>query len=202
MHPSHKQIWIPGFIILAALAAVIVWAVSTSSRVYAKPELGAKPELALGPDSASGWRIGEPVTYETLTIFPVLSSQEALHRRFRNPRCSARLGRSNCRRTRRIHAPFAQWRRTCRSKFRRRRASKPTSPRKSRQKTLAPSRWRSGFRRQARSHHRQGPYHPNRRAAAASRCLLRRTQPLDQRWCHLRRRENHGSSHRARTSRH
>jgi hypothetical protein len=71
MHPSHKRIWIPGLIILAALVAVIVWALSTSSRVY------ANPELASGPDSSSGWRIGDPATYETLTVFPVLSSQEA-----------------------------------------------------------------------------------------------------------------------------
>jgi hypothetical protein len=71
MHPSHKRFWIPGLIILAALVAVIVWAFSTSSRVY------AKPELASGPDSSSSWRIGEPITYETLTVFPVLSSQEA-----------------------------------------------------------------------------------------------------------------------------
>src|SRR5208282_1470158 len=77
MHPSQKSIWIPGVIILAALVAVIVWTFSTSSRVFAKSELGAKPELALGPDSSSGWRIGEPITYETLTIFPVLSSQDA-----------------------------------------------------------------------------------------------------------------------------
>jgi hypothetical protein len=48
-----------------------VWAFSTSSRVY------AKPELASGPDSSTGRRIGEPITYETLTVFPVLSSQEA-----------------------------------------------------------------------------------------------------------------------------
>jgi hypothetical protein len=71
MHPSHKRIWIPGLIILAALVAVIVWGFSTSSRVY------AKPKLALGPDSSSSWRIGQPITYETLTVFPVLSSQDA-----------------------------------------------------------------------------------------------------------------------------
>ena len=71
MHPSHKRIWIPGLIILAALVAVLVWALSTSPRVL------AEPELASGPDSSNGWRIGEPVTYETLTVFPVLSSQEA-----------------------------------------------------------------------------------------------------------------------------
>src|SRR5271155_4473472 len=71
MHPSHKLIWIPGLIILAALVAVLVWAFSTSPRVY------AEPKLASGPDSSSGWRIGEPVTYETLTVFPVLSSQDA-----------------------------------------------------------------------------------------------------------------------------
>src|SRR5580658_1404201 len=79
MHPSHKRIWIPGLIILAALVAVIVWALSTSSRVYAKPDLASEltSGLASGPDSSSGWRIGEPITYETLTVFPVLSSQDA-----------------------------------------------------------------------------------------------------------------------------
>jgi hypothetical protein len=79
MHPSLKRIWIPGLIILAALAAVIVWALSTSSRVYAEPELASEftPGLASSPDSSSGWRIGDPITYETLTVFPVLSSQEA-----------------------------------------------------------------------------------------------------------------------------
>jgi hypothetical protein len=71
MHPSHKLIWIPSLVILAALAAALVWAFSTSPRVY------AKPELASGPDSSAGWRIGEAVSYETLTVFPVLSSQEA-----------------------------------------------------------------------------------------------------------------------------
>jgi hypothetical protein len=71
MHPSHKLIWIPGLIILAALAAVILWTFNSSPRVL------AESELASGPASASGWRLAEPVTYETLTVFPVLSSQEA-----------------------------------------------------------------------------------------------------------------------------
>jgi hypothetical protein len=71
MHPSHKLIWIPGLVILAALAAVILWTFNSSPRVL------AEPELASGPDSASGWRVAEPITYETLTVFPVLSSQEA-----------------------------------------------------------------------------------------------------------------------------
>ncbi len=71
MHPSHKLIWIPSLIILAALAAVILWTFNSSPRVL------AESELASGPASASGWRLAEPVTYETLTVFPVLSSQEA-----------------------------------------------------------------------------------------------------------------------------
>jgi hypothetical protein len=58
-------------IILAALAAVILWTFNSSPRVL------AESELASGPASASGWRLAEPVTYETLTVFPVLSSQEA-----------------------------------------------------------------------------------------------------------------------------
>ena len=71
MHPSHKLHWIPSLVILAALAAVILWTFNAAPRVL------AERELASGPDSASGWRIGEPITYETLTVFPVLSSQEA-----------------------------------------------------------------------------------------------------------------------------
>ncbi len=71
MHPSHKPIWIPSLVLLAALAAVILWTFSSSPRVL------AEHDLASGPDSSSGWRIGEPITYETLTVFPVLSSQDA-----------------------------------------------------------------------------------------------------------------------------
>jgi hypothetical protein len=71
MHPIHKLIWIPSLVILAALTAVILWTFNSSPRVL------AEPEIASGPDSASGWRLGEPVTYETLTVFPVLSSQES-----------------------------------------------------------------------------------------------------------------------------
>jgi hypothetical protein len=71
MHPSHKLIWIPSLVILAALAAVIFWTFNSSPRVL------AEPELASGPDSANGWRIGDPISYETLTLFPVLSSQDA-----------------------------------------------------------------------------------------------------------------------------
>jgi hypothetical protein len=71
MHPSHKLIWIPSLVILAALAAIVLWSLSSSSRVF------AEHEPLPGPDSSSGWRVGEAVTYETLTVFPVLSSQEA-----------------------------------------------------------------------------------------------------------------------------
>ncbi len=71
MHPSHKLIWIPGIVILAALVAVILWTFDSSPRVL------AEHELASGPDSSTGWRVGEPIAYETLTVFPVLSSQDA-----------------------------------------------------------------------------------------------------------------------------
>jgi len=71
MHPSHKLVLIPSLLILAALGAVIVWTFNSTPRVL------AEPELASGPDSSSSWRVGEPITYETLTVFPVLSSQEA-----------------------------------------------------------------------------------------------------------------------------
>jgi hypothetical protein len=71
MHPSHKLIGIPSLVILAALTAVIVWTFNSSPRVLAEHVLICPPE------TSNGWRIGEPVTYETLTVFPVQSSQEA-----------------------------------------------------------------------------------------------------------------------------
>jgi hypothetical protein len=70
MHPSHKLHWIPVLVIITAIAAMIVWTLNAAPRVL------AEPELASGPDSSTGWRLGEPITYETLTVFPVLSSQE------------------------------------------------------------------------------------------------------------------------------
>jgi hypothetical protein len=71
MHPSHKLIWIPSLVILAALSVAILWTINSSPNVL------AEHEPAPGPDSSMGWRVGEPVTYETLTVFPVLSSQDA-----------------------------------------------------------------------------------------------------------------------------
>jgi hypothetical protein len=70
MHPSHKLIWIPGFVILAALAAVILW-------TFKSPRILAAPQATDKSDSSGTWRVGQPVTYEALTVFPVLSSQEA-----------------------------------------------------------------------------------------------------------------------------
>jgi hypothetical protein len=71
MHPSRKLVWIPSLVILTALAAVFFWTFNSSPRVL------AEPALVHGPNSSSGWRIGEPISYETLTVFPLLSSQEA-----------------------------------------------------------------------------------------------------------------------------
>jgi hypothetical protein len=71
MHPSRRIVWIPSLVIFTALVAVILWTFNSSPRVL------AEPVLVRGPDSSTGWRIGEPVTYETLTVFPVLSSHEA-----------------------------------------------------------------------------------------------------------------------------
>jgi hypothetical protein len=71
MHPSPKLIWIPSLVILAVLVAVTLWTLNVS------PSVLAEPVPVPGPDSSTGWRVGEPITYETLTVFPVLSSQEA-----------------------------------------------------------------------------------------------------------------------------
>src|ERR1700674_1160621 len=70
MHPSHKLVWLPSLVILAALPAVILW-------TFNAPRVLAEHVLICAPQTSSGWRIGEPITYETLTVFPVLSSQEA-----------------------------------------------------------------------------------------------------------------------------
>ena len=70
MDPSHKLVWIPSLVILTALVAVFLWTFNPSPRVL------AQHALICPPQTSSGWQIGEPITYETLTVFPVLSSQE------------------------------------------------------------------------------------------------------------------------------
>jgi hypothetical protein len=57
------------------LAVILSWARNTSRAVVdAEPWSRGQTESRQQP--AADWRIGPPVSYETLTVFPVLSSQE------------------------------------------------------------------------------------------------------------------------------
>jgi hypothetical protein len=74
MLASHKWIWITGLGVIITIAAIFFWS-------YCAPRTTASPrplsETVTGDQTGPDWRIGQPVTYETLTVFPVLSSQEA-----------------------------------------------------------------------------------------------------------------------------
>jgi hypothetical protein len=76
MQAIPKWIWILSLGATVTLAVIVSWACSTSRAVVnAEPliEVEAEPSS----QAPAGWRIGQPVTYETLTVFPVLSSQDA-----------------------------------------------------------------------------------------------------------------------------
>ena len=76
MQAIPKWIWILSLGATVTLAVILSWAHSTSRAVVdAEPltEVEAEPS----PQAPADWRIGQPVTYETLTVFPVLSSQDA-----------------------------------------------------------------------------------------------------------------------------
>ena len=56
--------------------AVLSWAWSTSRAVVdAEPLIEVEPEPS--PQAPADWHIGQSVTYQTLTVFPVLSAQDA-----------------------------------------------------------------------------------------------------------------------------
>ena len=59
---------------IVTIAAIFFWNYCAPRTTAAA---GPLLETVSGPETGSDWRIGQPVTYETLTIFPVLSSQEA-----------------------------------------------------------------------------------------------------------------------------
>jgi hypothetical protein len=74
MLASHKWIWITGLGAIVTIAAMFFWSYcAPHTTAAAGPLLETVTESQTGSD----WRIGQPVTYETLTVFPVLSSQEA-----------------------------------------------------------------------------------------------------------------------------
>jgi ARG/rhodanese/phosphatase superfamily protein len=74
MQASQKLIWIIGLGFTVTLAALLF-------RVYATPkavvEAVGSPVAGPGKLIAPDWRVGQAVTYETLTVFPLLSSQDA-----------------------------------------------------------------------------------------------------------------------------
>ncbi|MGA7226065.1 MAG: DUF6569 family protein, partial [Candidatus Acidiferrales bacterium] len=57
-----------------ALAAILLWVYATPKAVV---EAGSSPAAGPGKLIAPDRRVGQAVTYETLTVFPVLSSQDA-----------------------------------------------------------------------------------------------------------------------------
>jgi hypothetical protein len=76
MQAIPKRIWILSLGATVTLAVILSWALSTSRAVVdAEPLIEAEAEPS--PQAPADWRIGQPVTYETLTVFPVLSSQDA-----------------------------------------------------------------------------------------------------------------------------
>jgi hypothetical protein len=74
MQASQKRIGILGLGATVTLAAMLFWFYCSAHAI-----VEAEPALEAGPGKliAADWRIGQPVTYETLTVFPVLSSQDA-----------------------------------------------------------------------------------------------------------------------------
>ncbi len=73
MQASQKWIWILGLSSFITLAAILFWVYGTSHAIVeADPSVVAGPGRLIAPD----WRVGQPVRYETLTVFPVLSSQD------------------------------------------------------------------------------------------------------------------------------
>jgi hypothetical protein len=76
MQAIPKWIWILSLGATVTVAVILSWACSASRAVVdAEPLIGVEAELS--PQAPADWRIGQPVTYETLTVFPVLSSQDA-----------------------------------------------------------------------------------------------------------------------------
>ncbi len=73
MHASQKLMWIVGFGSTIALIAILFWVYATPKAVV---EAGGSSIAGPGKLIAPDWRVGQPVTYETLTVFPVLSSQD------------------------------------------------------------------------------------------------------------------------------
>jgi hypothetical protein len=76
MQAIPKWIWILSLGATVTLGIIVSW-VCGSSRAVVNAEPLIEVEAEPSPQAPAGWRIGQPVTYETLTVFPVLSSQDA-----------------------------------------------------------------------------------------------------------------------------
>jgi ARG and Rhodanese-Phosphatase-superfamily-associated Protein domain len=74
MRASQKWTWIPGLGIAVTVIATLLWIYGASRAVV---DAGPAPLAGSGQQPSGDWRIGQPVTYETLTVFPVLSSLDA-----------------------------------------------------------------------------------------------------------------------------
>jgi hypothetical protein len=79
MQATQKLMWIIGLGSTITLAAILFWAYATPKVAV---EAGGSPVAGPGKLIAPDWHVGQAVTYETLTVFPVLSSQDADTREF------------------------------------------------------------------------------------------------------------------------
>ncbi len=147
----------------------------------------------------TGWRLAQPITYENLTIFPVVTSQDADTSEFATLDQALASGDAVVTRGKLRLPPHTRGHRAARLLHRR--AGESTGLHQSRQAPSNSSGRGGRLRRQAGPHHRQGPHRAGRSSAAAARCLLRRARALDRRLRAIQRRAHDGPSQRARKSR-
>ena len=153
---------------------------------------------AAGGGSSQPWELGAPVTYQDLTIFPVISSQNPDTSDFETLDQALSSGDA-------VISEQGGYMRRWREG-----ESMPVYTGGSQvnqlvlvnrgKRPLLLSRGRSRLRRQAGPHHRQGSHRAHRLGAAAARRLLRRARPLDRRLDEFQRRRNDGPPNRARAS--
>jgi hypothetical protein len=81
-----KAIWILCSVILTVAIAAFVAIASTSNAIFPRPVKDAFDGMAMttcacGPEvgggGEEGWRLAKPITYENLTIFPIVATQDS-----------------------------------------------------------------------------------------------------------------------------
>jgi hypothetical protein len=76
---SKEVVWslLLGFVIAVSVVALTVRSESVGAMTTAGAGGTASLERAVGKGGQGGWRVGSPVSYENMTVFPVLSGVEA-----------------------------------------------------------------------------------------------------------------------------